>query len=66
MKWGKENATDSEIFDALEEAQALDLSRKKKACLITTLHRAAVIFQADKDSALRLPGLCKTAGNPYP
>lgn len=30
MKWGKENATDSEIFDALEEAQALDLSRKRR------------------------------------
>lgn len=57
MKWGKENATDSEIFDALEEAQALDFVKEKKACLITTLHRVAVIFQVDKDSALRLPGL---------
>ena len=52
MKWGKENA-----LTHLKKHRHLILSRKKKACLITTLHRAAVIFQADKDSALRLPGL---------
>lgn len=33
MKWGKENATDSEIFDALEEAQALDFVKEKEGVL---------------------------------
>ena len=33
MKWGKENATDSEIFDALKEAQALDFVKEKEGVL---------------------------------
>ena len=33
MKWGRENATDSEIFDALEEAQALDFVKEKEGVL---------------------------------
>lgn len=33
MKWGKEDATDSEIFDALEEAQALDFVKEKEGVL---------------------------------
>lgn len=33
MKWGKEDATDAEIFDALEEAQALDFVKEKEGVL---------------------------------
>lgn len=33
MKWGNEDATDSEIFDALEEAQALDFVKEKEGVL---------------------------------
>ena len=50
MKWGKEDATDEEIMEALTIAQAAEVVQKKEAVLMLLLSRAERIFLAVRDS----------------
>ena len=50
MLWGNENATDEDIMQALEVAQAKEFVDKKKADLILKSSRAVRIFPEDRDS----------------
>ncbi len=56
MKWGREDATDEEIWDALTTAQAREIvERVKTDSLISNWNRMAEIFPAVSVSDLQLP-----------
>ncbi len=52
MKWGRENATDEEIWDALTTAQAREIVEKKMDSLISIGTRMDEIFPAVSVSVL--------------
>ena len=55
MQWGKKDASDEEIYRALDIAQAREFVDGKKRDWICTLSRAEGIFPADRGSVLPLP-----------
>lgn len=54
MKWGRDDATDAEIWDALTTARHVRLSRGKTDSLISDWNRTAAIFPAVRSSVLPL------------
>lgn len=50
MKWGKEDATDEEIMEALTIAQAAEVVQKKEGGLDAFVEQAERIFLAVRDS----------------
>lgn len=54
LSWGNSDATDEEMYEALETAQARSLWMPRKADFPMRSSRAAETFLADRDSALRL------------
>mgnify|MGYP000099136154 FL=1 len=50
MKWGKEDATDEEIMEALAIAQATEVVERRKAVLMLLLSRVERIFLVVRDS----------------
>lgn len=57
MKWGREDAGDKEIWEALTIAQAREIVEGKEGKLDFALEQNGKICPADRDSALPLPGL---------
>ena len=57
MKWGNENASDSEIWDALKVAQAKEVVEGKDGQLDFSSSRTERTFPVDSVSVLPLPAL---------
>ena len=54
LRYGREDATDEEIREAAEIAQASDLLKKKVQNMTVRLHRAVLTYPVDRNSVCRL------------